>query len=81
VIGAVLWNRDASALRGGASASAAFVDGYHIGLWVTIALLAVGVVLSYVTLRPGGQQITEPTALVESGATDDAVSADSSAAL
>jgi len=53
VIGAVLWHRDTSALRGGASVSAAFVDGYHVGLWVTIALLAAGVVLSYVTLRPG----------------------------
>jgi EmrB/QacA subfamily drug resistance transporter len=52
VIGAVLWNRDASALRGGATPSAAFVDGYHIGLWVTIALLAAGVVLSYLSLRP-----------------------------
>jgi hypothetical protein len=80
VIGAVLWNRDASALRGGASASAAFVDGYHVGLWVTIALLAVGVVLSYVTLRPSVQP-TEPAAVVESAAADDAVSADSSAVL
>jgi hypothetical protein len=52
MIGAVLRSRDASALRGGASPSEAFVDGYHVGLWVTIALLAVGVVLSYVTLRP-----------------------------
>jgi EmrB/QacA subfamily drug resistance transporter len=52
LIGAVLRSRDASALRGGASASEAFVDGYHVGLWVTIALLAVGVLLSYVTLRP-----------------------------
>ena len=57
VIGAVLWNRDASALRGGATASAAFVHGYHLGLWVTITLLAAGVVLSYVTLRP--QRMTE----------------------
>jgi hypothetical protein len=30
----------------------AFVDGYHVGLLVTIALLAVGVAVSYVTLRP-----------------------------
>jgi hypothetical protein len=30
----------------------AFVDGYHAGLLVTIALLAVGVVISYLTLRP-----------------------------
>ena len=59
VIGAVLWNRDASALRGGAAPSAAFIDGYHTGLWVTIALLAAGVVLSYVTLRP--TRAPEPT--------------------
>jgi EmrB/QacA subfamily drug resistance transporter len=75
VIGAVLWNRDASALRGGASASAAFVDGYHVGLWVTIALLAVGVVLSYVTLRPTARP-AELTSVVESAATAEAVSAE-----
>jgi len=28
------------------------VDGYHTGLLVTIALLAAGVVISYLTLRP-----------------------------
>jgi hypothetical protein len=53
VIGAVLRARQAGALRGGATQSQAFLDGYHTGLWVTIGLLAVGVVLSYVTLRPG----------------------------
>jgi predicted MFS family arabinose efflux permease len=52
VIGAVLRSQQASALRGGASAPQAFLDGYHAGLWVTIGLLAAGVVLSYVTLRP-----------------------------
>jgi hypothetical protein len=76
----VLWNRDASALHGGASASAAFVDGYHVGLWVTIALLAAGVVLSYVTLRPTARP-AEPMAVVESAATGEVVSADSPAAL
>jgi phosphatidylglycerophosphate synthase len=30
----------------------AFVDGYHTGLWVTIVLLAAGVLVSYLTLRP-----------------------------
>jgi hypothetical protein len=30
----------------------AFVDGYHLGLLVTILLLAAGVVVSFVTLRP-----------------------------
>jgi predicted MFS family arabinose efflux permease len=52
VIGAVVRSRDTSALHVGASSSGAFVDGYHAGLWVTIALLAAGVVLSYLTLRP-----------------------------
>jgi len=52
VIGAILYSREGSALRSGVSAPQAFVDGYHIGLWVTIALLGAGVILSYVTLRP-----------------------------
>jgi EmrB/QacA subfamily drug resistance transporter len=51
VVGAVLWSSDHSALRSGANPSQAFVDGYHSGLWLTIGLLAAGVVLSYVTLR------------------------------
>ena len=55
VIGAVLRSRQAAALRGGAPAPRAFLDGYHAGLWVTIALLAAGVALSYVTLRPRPQ--------------------------
>jgi hypothetical protein len=52
IIGAVLSTVRASALRGGTPAPAAFLDGYHTGLWVTIGVLAAGVVLSYVTLRP-----------------------------
>jgi EmrB/QacA subfamily drug resistance transporter len=52
VIGAVLRSRQSAALRGGASPVHAFLDGYHTGLIVTIALLAVGVAVSYVTLRP-----------------------------
>jgi EmrB/QacA subfamily drug resistance transporter len=52
VIGAVLRARQAGALRGGASQSQAFLDGYHTGLWVTIGLLAAWVVVSYLTLRP-----------------------------
>jgi EmrB/QacA subfamily drug resistance transporter len=51
IIGAVLSTVRASALRGGTPAPAAFLDGYHTGLWVTIGVLAAGVVLSYVTLR------------------------------
>jgi len=45
----------------------AFVDGYHTGLWVTIGLLAAGVLVSYLTLRPRGRAVpaaSEPTAAV-----------------
>ena len=52
VIGAVLRTRQGNALRAGASPVHAFVDGSHLGLLVTILLLAGGVVVSYVTLRP-----------------------------
>ena len=52
VVGAVLRSREGSALRGGANPGQAFIDGYHSGLWLTIVLLAAGVVLSYLTLRP-----------------------------
>jgi EmrB/QacA subfamily drug resistance transporter len=52
IVGAVLSSREGAALRSGSSPAHAFVDGYHSGLLVTIALLAVGVVVSYVTLRP-----------------------------
>jgi EmrB/QacA subfamily drug resistance transporter len=52
VIGAVLRTRQSAALRAGVGPVPAFLDGYHTGLLVTIALLAVGVAVSYVTLRP-----------------------------
>ena len=52
VIGAILRTRQAAALRAGTDSVHAFVDGYHLGLLVTILLLAAGVVVSYVTLRP-----------------------------
>jgi hypothetical protein len=69
VIGAVLRARQTSALRGGASVRDAFIDGYHTGLWVTIALLAAGVVISYVTLRPRAQAAQPRLAREASGAT------------
>ncbi len=65
VIGAVLSTREAAALRAGAGRVNAFVDGYHTGLFVTIALMAAGVVVSYLTLRPraaGPQSQAEPAA-------------------
>jgi EmrB/QacA subfamily drug resistance transporter len=51
VIGAVLRSRQGVALRHGTSPLPAFLDGYHAGLAVTIALVAVGVVFAYLMLR------------------------------
>jgi EmrB/QacA subfamily drug resistance transporter len=56
VIGAVLRTREAAALRAGAGPVDAFVDGYHTGLLVTIILLAAGIGISYLTLRPRSHQ-------------------------
>ena len=63
VIGAVLRTRQGAALRAGADPVHAFVDGYHTGLIVTILLLAAGVVVSYLTLRPRAAGPVEPTAV------------------
>jgi EmrB/QacA subfamily drug resistance transporter len=52
VIGAILSTRRAASLRAGADPVHAFLNGYHTGLLVTIALMAAGVVVSYLTLRP-----------------------------
>jgi len=57
VIGAVLSTTAGSAVRSGTKPAQAFIDGYHTGLWLTIALLAAGVVLSYLTLRPGRRAV------------------------
>jgi len=52
VVGAVLRSTEGAALRSGTRPAQAFIDGYHSGLWLTLGLLAAGIVLSYVTLRP-----------------------------
>jgi hypothetical protein len=51
VIGAILRSQQSSALRHGTAPSGAFLDGYHAGLLVTVALIAGGAVLSYLALR------------------------------
>ena len=63
VIGAVLRTRQAASLRAGADPVHAFLDGYHTGLLVTIGLMAAGVVVSYLTLRPRGRAGSEPAEL------------------
>jgi EmrB/QacA subfamily drug resistance transporter len=62
VVGAVLRSREASALRAGTHPAQAFIDGYHTGLWLTVGLLAVGVVLSYVTLAHRRPSVTDQLA-------------------
>ncbi len=61
VIGAVLRTAQGASARGGADPVHAFLDGYHTGLLVTIALMAAGVAVSYLTLRPRGRAVSEPT--------------------
>ena len=58
----MLSTRQGAALRSGADPVHAFVDGYHLGLWVTIALLAAGVAVSYLTLRPRTAAQASPAA-------------------
>jgi EmrB/QacA subfamily drug resistance transporter len=67
VIGAVLRSRQSVALRHAAGPVPAFLDGYHAGLAVTIALVAAGVVVAYLALRraprPGAEApVPVPTA-------------------
>ena len=51
IIGAVLRSRQGSAIRAGAHPAVAYLDGYHAGLMVTVALIAAGAVVSYLALR------------------------------
>ncbi|HTS97220.1 MAG TPA: MFS transporter [Streptosporangiaceae bacterium] len=62
VIGAVLRSRQGIALRHGVSPAPAFIDGYHAGLAVTIALVAVGVVIGYLMLRRAPRTVPVPAA-------------------
>ena len=70
VIGAVVRTSESASLRSGTQPGQAFIDGYHSGLWLTIGLLAAGVVLSYITLRqrkpPVTEQLAAGVALAES---------------
>jgi MFS family permease len=57
VIGAVLRSRQGAALRDGLAPGKAFLNGYHAGLAVAIALTAAGIVVAMIALRRVG---TEP---------------------
>jgi EmrB/QacA subfamily drug resistance transporter len=60
VIGAVLSSRERNALAHGATTRHAYLDGYHVGLLVTVTLLAVGAVVGYVVLRRSGEDHAAP---------------------
>jgi len=62
VIGAVLRSRQGVALHHGATPPRAFLDGYQAGLLVTVALVALGAIVSYTTLR-GAPPQTPPTSV------------------
>ncbi len=65
VIGAVLRSREGGALRHGTAPPAAFLDGYHSGLLVTLALLGAGAVISYLALRHAPAQPAVATVTAE----------------
>ena len=67
VIGAVLRTAQGASARGGADPVHAFLDGYHTGLLVTIGLMAAGVAVSYLTLRPRGRAVSESTGSESTG--------------
>ena len=60
IIGVVLRSEQSASLRSGSTPDNAYLAGYHSGLWVAIALLAVGVVVSYLTLRPSQDLVQVP---------------------
>jgi EmrB/QacA subfamily drug resistance transporter len=71
IIGAVLRSRQGAALQHGAHPAAAYLDGYHAGLIVTVALIAAGAVVSYLALgriprqQPSGGPVPVPATAAE----------------
>jgi EmrB/QacA subfamily drug resistance transporter len=70
IIGAILRSRQGEALHHGTAPAPAFLDGYHAGLFVTIALVAAGAVVSYLSLRRAPDLIAQP--VTEAAATHEA---------
>jgi hypothetical protein len=77
VIGAILRSRQGDALRHGTSQAGSFLAGYHAGLAFTVALVAAGVVVSYVALR--GMTAPEPDGLASAALAGDALAPDGDA--
>jgi hypothetical protein len=77
VIGAVLRSREGVALRHGVLPTPAFLDGYHAGLAVTIALVIAGAAVGYWSLRhaPRAAAVTVTAAEPASPAVAEALTA------
>jgi EmrB/QacA subfamily drug resistance transporter len=67
VIGAVLRARQGVALRHGVTQATAYLDGYHAGLAVTIALVVIGAAVAYAALRRAPHQAPAPVTVSASG--------------
>jgi MFS family permease len=57
VTGAILAAREHSALAHGANHAAAFIDGYRVGLYVSVAVMVAGSIVALVTLRRKGERL------------------------
>jgi EmrB/QacA subfamily drug resistance transporter len=51
ITGAILVARESSALHAGAGHAAAFVDGYHVGLYVSAGVMVAGAIVAVLGLR------------------------------
>jgi hypothetical protein len=72
----VLRSRQGAALHHGTSQSGSFLAGYHAGLALTVALIAAGAVLSYLTLRRAPDPAAGPADQSADRAAEDAVAAE-----
>jgi EmrB/QacA subfamily drug resistance transporter len=57
VTGAILAAREHSALAHGANHAAAFIDGYRVGLYVSVAVMVAGSIVALLTLRRKGERL------------------------
>jgi EmrB/QacA subfamily drug resistance transporter len=73
IIGAVLRARQGTALHQGHNPATSFLDGYHAGLVLTIGLVLVGAVVSYLALRGTPDLTAAPATAVGAAPAEPAV--------
>ncbi len=62
ITGAILAARETAAISSGATHAAGFVDGYHIGLYVSAGVMAAGAAVALTVLRGNARQRLVPAA-------------------